>query len=87
MASAGRNNFKALNKANRKIFVSRPYLSSTNFAWSILEYFVLVNISNILLDNSCDPDINFSNISIQDIDTPYMWCVARFGTICTILKM
>ena len=30
---------------------------------------------------------NFSSLSMpQDISEGHLWCVARFGTICTILK-
>ena len=30
------------------------------------------NSRDILLDNSCDPDLNFYNINIENINTPYI---------------
>ena len=36
--------------------------------------------SNELLENFCD--VTLASIYFQAYD--YMWCVARFGTICTI---
>ena len=37
-----------------------------------LEYSISDNTHEILLDNSCDPDINFFDTGIQNIDTPYI---------------
>ena len=30
------------------------------------------NSDNILLDNSCDPDVNFFSLKTQNLDTPYI---------------
>ena len=37
-----------------------------------LKYDIVVNSDDILLDNSCDPDVNFFSLKIQNLDTPYI---------------
>ena len=36
------------------------------------KYEVVDNSDNILLDNSCDPDVNFFNLKTQNLDSPYI---------------
>lgn len=43
-------------------------------SFKLLNHHLTVNNTpTILLDNLCDPDLNFFNISIQDIETPYIF--------------
>ena len=37
-----------------------------------LKYNVVDNSDDILLDNSCDPDVNFFSLKTQNLDTPYI---------------
>ena len=37
-----------------------------------LKYDPSESSGDILLDNSCDPDLHFSNTNIQNLDTPYI---------------
>ena len=37
-----------------------------------LKYDIVVNSDDILLDNSCDPDVNFFSLKTQNLDTPYI---------------
>ena len=38
----------------------------------LLKYSISDNTLELLLDNSCDPDKNFFDTDIQNIDTPYI---------------
>ena len=37
-----------------------------------LKYDIVDSSNNILLDNSCDPDVNFFILKTQNLDTPYI---------------
>ena len=37
-----------------------------------LEYEIVYNCDDILLDNSCGPDVNFLNSKTQRLDSPYI---------------
>ena len=37
-----------------------------------LKYDIADNSDDILLDNSCDPDVNFFSLKTQNLDTPYI---------------
>ena len=37
-----------------------------------LKYEIADNSDDILLDNSCDPDVNFFSLKTQNLDTPYI---------------
>ena len=37
-----------------------------------LKYNLVDNSDDILLDNSCDPDVNFFSLKTQNLDTPYI---------------
>ena len=37
-----------------------------------LKYDPLESSGNILLDNSCDPDLHFFNTNIENLNTPYI---------------
>ena len=36
------------------------------------KYEIVDNSDDILLDNSCDPDVNFFSLKTQNLDTPYI---------------
>ena len=36
-----------------------------------LKYEIADNSDDILVDNSCDPDVNFFSLKTQSLDTPY----------------
>ena len=44
-----------------------------------LKYSISDNTHEILLGNSCDPDKNFFDTGIQNIDTPYI-LLEKFGS-------
>ena len=37
-----------------------------------LRYNLVDNSDDILLDNSCDPDVNFFSLKTQNLDTPFI---------------
>ena len=37
-----------------------------------LKYDIVDNSDDILLHNSCDPDVNFFSLKNQNLDTPYI---------------
>ena len=40
-----------------------------------LKYSIADNNNNILLDDSCDPDVNFFNVNFENLNTPYLFPV------------
>ena len=42
-----------------------------------LKYSISDNTRDIFLDNSCDPDINFFDTDIQNIDIPYLLIITN----------
>ena len=38
-----------------------------------LKYSIADNNNNILLDESCDPDVNFFNANFENLNTPYLF--------------
>ena len=38
-----------------------------------LKYSIADNNNNILLDDSCDPDVNFFNVNFENLNTPYLF--------------
>ena len=38
-----------------------------------LKYSIADNNNNILLDDSCDRDVNFFNVSFENLNTPYLF--------------
>ena len=38
-----------------------------------LKYSIADNNNNILLDDSCDPDVNFFNVNFESLNTPYLF--------------
>ena len=38
-----------------------------------LKYSIADNNNNILLDDSCDPDVNFFNVNSVNLNTPYLF--------------
>ena len=45
--------------------------NSESLNFETLKYNIVDNTPDILLDNSCDPDVNFFNVNFQNVDTPY----------------
>ena len=37
-----------------------------------LKYDIVDSSDDILLNNSCDPDVNFFSLKTQNLDTPYI---------------
>ena len=40
--------------------------------YEILKYEIVGTSEEILLNNACDPDLNFFNLKTQNFDTPYI---------------
>ena len=38
-----------------------------------LKYSIADNNNNILLDDSCDRDVNFFNVNFENLNTPYLF--------------
>ena len=38
-----------------------------------LKYSIADNNNNILLDDSCYPDVNFFNVNFENLNTPYLF--------------
>ena len=38
-----------------------------------LKYNIVDNNNNILLDDSCDPNVNFFNVNFENLNTPYLF--------------
>ena len=38
-----------------------------------LKYSIAVNNNNILLNDSCDQDVNFFNVNLENLNTPYLF--------------
>ena len=45
------------------------------------------NPDDILLDNSCDPDVNFFSLKTQNLDTPYIYYRKNFKNSLVVLLM
>ena len=51
-----------------------------------LKYDIADNSDDILLDNSCDPDVNFFSLKTQNLDTLYI-LPEEFPNKLTVLPM
>ena len=58
----------------------RPYFEN-------LKYDIVDNSEDILLDNSCDPDVNFFSLKTQNLDTPYIYYRKNFKNSLVVLLM
>ena len=38
-----------------------------------LKYIIADTNNNILLDDPCDPDVNFFNVNFENLNTPYLF--------------
>ena len=61
--------FKDIFKADAS---SRETNNSGILTFKSLKYSISDNAHEILLDNSCDPDKNFFDTDMQNVDTPYL---------------
>ena len=46
--------------------------SSESQNFETIKYNTADNTPDFLLDNSCDPDVNFFNVNFQNFNTPYL---------------
>ena len=52
-----------------------------------LKYDIVDYSDDILLDNSCDPDVNFFSLKTQNLDTPYIYYRKNFKNSLVVLLM
>ena len=50
----------------------KSYSGSEYPEYETLKYEIAENFDDILLNDSCDPDVNFFNLKTQNLDTPYV---------------